>query len=380
MLGLSALKAIVRKSKNQYARWERERRFEAARQSTTAKTKLPFRLVYAFREHTFDVHSGEMALHLLKTYEPVEVICYGAGERERGKQHLTTGHFMRAIDEFRPDAIFSFDKFLLPEEMKALKARGIILFGTSTGFNSFDADVFPQSQVMEMLRMYDAYGVAYAPHVARLVNAGVRAEEFALWGDTDLFRPLGLERDIDVLFVGTNTGLSRPYRQPILERLGKAVTLTIAGPTEHFTEIPGAKLLGPVTSKVKINELFNRAKIVLGSDRLIEEVAASNRKPGQIFFYDDVGYQVKDRTPCVLASGACYLVEDHPENRRLFKDGEELVLWSDAEDLIVKTKRLLADPALRRRIGEQGRARVIRDYSVAVRAKHMIERIEQSRE
>jgi spore maturation protein CgeB len=165
----------------------------------------------------------------------------------------------------------------------------------------------------------------------------------------------------------------------VLEKVSRALKLTVAGPSGQFRELPLARCLGPVDSKEEINLLFNRAKMVLGFDRLVEEVAVCNRKPHQVFSYSDVTHQVKDRSTCVLASGACYFVEDHPENRRLFQDGEDLVLWKDADDLVEKLKRYANDPAERARIGENGRRRVMGGLSVAARAKQMIARFEALR-
>jgi glycosyltransferase involved in cell wall biosynthesis len=83
--------------------------------------------------------------------------------------------------------------------------------------------------------------------------------------DTSIFRPLGMERDIDVLYVGTIND-AKGYDN-LIERFGKD-RVTFAGPNHLGRPIQG-KWLGPVANE-KLPELYNRAKIFAHLPKWIE--------------------------------------------------------------------------------------------------------------
>jgi glycosyltransferase involved in cell wall biosynthesis len=65
-----------------------------------------------------------------------------------------------------------------------------------------------------------------------------------------------------------------------------------------------------------------------------------------------------------LARGRAVLASDIPGNRALVDDGVTGLLFDGADALRAQAARLVRDPALRTRLGEAGRARVAREYSV----------------
>jgi glycosyltransferase involved in cell wall biosynthesis len=77
----------------------------------------------------------------------------------------------------------------------------------------------------------------------------------APWIDTDRFRPLGLSRDIDVLYVGTIS--RRKGYQHLLDRFGPS-RLTFAGPNALGEPVQGS-YLGPVPYD-DLPVLYNRAR------------------------------------------------------------------------------------------------------------------------
>lgn len=372
-LGLA--RKLYWKAKAFKGRHDREKLFARASAEPRIRETLPFRLAFIYKDNPFELHSRDMALHLLRNYTPVKAVSLGSEERLRGQAHLTTPRLLREVDAFAPEVIFAFDRLLSREEVEHFKKKGAILITSSEGFNSFDMDALPQTEALELLKLFDAYLLAYEPHVPFLRSQGYPAEPYPLWADPEVFRPLHVEKDIDVLFIGTNSGNSRPYRDPILKKLAENFRLTCAGPKNQFQHL-NARCLGFVGDKDEVNRLFNRSRAVIGFDRLVYEVNASNARKGMKFKYD-MGFQIKDRTTCAMASGACYFVEDHEENRRLFRAGEEVVLWTDGDDLVTKIKGLLDKPAELERIGANARARVLRDYSVSRRATQLIERATQ---
>lgn len=83
--------------------------------------------------------------------------------------------------------------------------------------------------------------------------------------DPDRFRPLGLERDIDVLYVGTISEAKGYYE--LLERFGPE-RMTFAGPDQLGEPVQGT-YLGPV-SYDDLPALFNRARIFAHLPRWLE--------------------------------------------------------------------------------------------------------------
>jgi glycosyltransferase involved in cell wall biosynthesis len=59
-------------------------------------------------------------------------------------------------------------------------------------------------------------------------------------------------------------------------------------------------------------------------------------------------------------------------NRELVRDGENGFLAADAGEWVDALDRLLSDPALAARIGEEGRRTVLRDYSLDVVARRLV--------
>jgi glycosyltransferase involved in cell wall biosynthesis len=83
--------------------------------------------------------------------------------------------------------------------------------------------------------------------------------------DPDAFRPLGIERDIDVLYVGTISE-AKGYRN-LLERFG-ASRLTLAGPNALGEPVQGT-WLGPVAYE-DLPRLYNRARTFAHLPRWLE--------------------------------------------------------------------------------------------------------------
>jgi spore maturation protein CgeB len=77
-----------------------------------------------------------------------------------------------------------------------------------------------------------------------------------------------------------------------------------------------------------------------------------------------------------MGAGACYLVEKHPEIEKRFKDGEEIILWDNYDELAVKVKFLLQDANEYKQIGVNAYARCFLEHSVSVRTGQFIELME----
>ena len=75
-------------------------------------------------------------------------------------------------------------------------------------------------------------------------------------------------------------------------------------------------------------------------------------------------------------AGAFLITNAHPELQRFFTPGEELETFSDAGDMIAKIRHYLENDDARAAVAVRGRARCLRDHSLAASAaafEHVIE-------
>lgn len=63
--------------------------------------------------------------------------------------------------------------------------------------------------------------------------------------------------------------------------------------------------------------------------------------------------------------GACYLTESAPGLDELFEPGREIETYASPAELVEKARRLQGDPALRRRLRENGQRRALADHTIA---------------
>jgi spore maturation protein CgeB len=176
---------------------------------------------------------------------------------------------------------------------------------------------------------------------------GIRNVEFiANCGYDHYFRPLGLERDIDVLFTGKSyLGLSAfPFAE---QRLDFATRVNaILGPRfrvvgESWEPLGLANYSPARVPEWDVNVLNNRAKIVLAYD------AAQTQDFTSI------------RTCNALLSGSFVVIRRYPGIEKFYVNGEHLVWFDDNEEGLRVVQRYLADPEARQRIGEAGRRHVL---------------------
>jgi spore maturation protein CgeB len=84
--------------------------------------------------------------------------------------------------------------------------------------------------------------------------------------------------------------------------------------------------------------------------------------------------RITQRTMEIAAMGRPMLAEKTDEHDDHFLDGEEYLGFTTDEDLVAKARALLADAALRKRMGERGRERcLVSGYSSDERARQMVE-------
>ncbi len=144
-----------------------------------------------------------------------------------------------------------------------------------------------------------------------------------------------LGKAIDVCFVGARYGI----RQGLVEALQKAGIRVQA----YGSGWPNGRI-----ANADIPRLFAQSKIVLG----VGTVGHSRRL-----------FHLKMRDFDGPMSGSCYVTNDNPDLRRLYHLGEEIAVYSDAEDCVRVVRHLLANDSEREEIARRGAARARAEHT-----------------
>jgi hypothetical protein len=154
-------------------------------------------------------------------------------------------------------------------------------------------------------------------------------------GNPHVHRPLGLVRDIDVVFVGQRYG-ERPAVVERLRRTGINIQTFGAGWDA-----------GPISTEEMVR-VWNRSRIVLGFS-------------GVLNHHDT--FCLKGRDFEVPMSGACYLTEHHAELATQYEIGQEIVTYRELDELQEIVRDLLADPVRTEAIRRAGLARALKHHT-----------------
>jgi hypothetical protein len=315
-----------------------------------------------------------MLAYLRRTYADVPFLGFSRHEKPRDNPALGAEKLMRGVNRAQPETLFAYDSPLSIEEMNFLQAGGIPVASNTVGLDSFFCGgAATQAEAFEILRAYRWYFVNHAPHVPRLRAEGVNAIALPMAYEPRWFHPLpGEAPRYDVLFVGDIDTPLNSNRRALLERISRHFRVTMLSYRSH--RIDGVEHIGVAINPYQLNRILNRARLVLGSDRL-GDLSALNRLPEQTIFYEDEFY-IRQRVYLVLGAGTCYLVERHPEIARQFEDGREIVLWDDEDELCDRIAYYLAHDDERRAVGLAGHRRVRAEYTTERLMTRMLREME----
>ncbi len=165
---------------------------------------------------------------------------------------------------------------------------------------------------------------------------GCPAVFFPEASDAELFHPMPeLGKAHEVTFVGMNYG--------IRAQLVEALRRTDISVTTYGSGWPNGRI-----DTEEVPHLFAQSKLILG-----------------------VGGVGQSRTLCAFKlrdfdgpmSGSCYLTQDNPDLHRVFRVGEEIVVYSTTQELVNKASSLLLDDRFREAIAAMGRARCAAEHT-----------------
>jgi spore maturation protein CgeB len=317
---------------------------------------------------------------------------------------LTAAHQEAPIDLFFS---YFYSVCASPETIRRIGDMGIVTMNWyCNGSYQFDlvseiAPAYDFSLVPEEFRLDDYRRVGANP---------IYCQEAA---NPDIYRPMAVDRDRDVVFVGARYGERPAYIRRLVEagievrvfgpgwlrpapkpsagrgpsaslpgrfrrRLRRLATPdgwrqiarraglasappTVASPGSRPTHRPSdlvspdglpLEVCGPRLTDDEMVEMYSRARISLGFSTV-----------GQTHLDAERIVQVRLRDFEAPMSGAFYMVEEMPELRQFYEVGREIVTYDGPEDLVEKCRYYLAHDEERERIRLAGHARALRDHT-----------------
>ncbi len=258
--------------------------------------------------------------------------------------------FADYIDQIKPDLIFCIHGYQFGEF--ALKNSKSVKVGWWIEPNPNLNDVLNFSKLFDLYLSYDSQTVEL------LTSYRIRSEYQSHVASTADFYPIpDLKKDIDVLFYGSWS----PWREEVLfSAYQETKNIALFGNDwikncSLFTKkelnnvLHGKEVLGS-----NLNIVMNRAKIVLGAQRL-----------------RNVTTGVDTRAFDALASGALLLTDAPNDLYRHFKNDEDLIVYDCSADISLKIRAILNGDIDVGVISKSGREKVLQSLTY----KNLCERV-----
>jgi len=284
-------------------------------------------------------------------------------------------HLERLIEKERPDAVIVFtvpmahfrgiathlrDRFGIPvafydgDVPMSLPEFG----GMDTGFNYYHgAD--PSE--------YDLVLSNSEGGIPRLLELGARRAEAVLWGaDPEFFRPMAVEKEMDVFFYGYGDKFRRDWVQAMIGEPSRAdprVDFALGG-RDFQGDTGGAREIGDVPFNV-----FTRA---ISASRINLNVT---RRP-----HATVSGSSTCRPFELAAAGAAIVSNPHEGIEQWFEPESEILVVENAEEALAAYHRLLDDPGEAEAMGARARERVLDEHTYAHRARQVLRLLELTTE
>ncbi len=194
----------------------------------------------------------------------------------------------------------------------------------------------------------------------RLLELGARRAEHLFWGaDPELFRPLDVPKEHDVIFYGYGDKFRRDWMRRMVaepsERMPEAAFVLAGG--DFKGELGRARELGWVP--------VNLLSRVISSCRINLNIG---RRP-----HATVPASSTSRLFELASAGATIVSNPYAGIERWFEPGRELLVVESADEAVETYRELLADPAAAEELGRRARERVLDEHTYAQRARRLLE-------
>lgn len=187
----------------------------------------------------------------------------------------------------------------------------------------------------DICRYFDLCWTSTEDALEKYCVEGARPIYLPEGANPDIHKPYGLERTIDVSFVGQCYG----NRAAVIDELSRRGIIV---ESYGFGWPKGA------VDVEEMARLYSRSKINLGF--------------GGVEGHPDT-YCLKGRDFEIPMSGGLYLTEDHPELAHAFKPGQEVLTYTGLNDLEKKIRYYIAHPDEAQEIRHKGYERALREHT-----------------
>jgi hypothetical protein len=196
----------------------------------------------------------------------------------------------------------------------------------------------------------------------RLRELGARRAEAVFWAaDPNLFRPLPVEKDVDVFFYGYGDKFRRDWMRELIGEPSRRLPDAdfALGGADFLGDIGRARTLGVVPFNA-FNHAIASARINLNVTRRAHASvrASSTARPFEL-----------------AMAGAAIVSNPVDGIDTWFEPGRELLVASDADEATAVYRELLADPGRAEELGARARERALDEHTYAQRARRLLELI-----
>ena len=277
-------------------------------------------------------------------------------------------HLERLVEAERPDAVVVFTVPMahlrgIPSHLRERFGIPVVFYdgdvpmslpefgGMDTGFNYYHgAD--PSE--------YDLVVSNSEGGLERLRELGARRAEAIFWGaDPEFFRPLPVEKTMDVFFYGYGDKFRRDWREAMVGEPSRAAPeFDFALGGRDFQGDTGlARQVGDVPFNV-FSHAISEARVNLNITRRSHATvfASATARPFEL-----------------AAAGAAIVSNPYLGIERWFEPGRELMVVESAEEALAAYRSLLADPGEAEAMGQRARERVLDEHTYAHRARQLLE-------
>lgn len=242
--------------------------------------------------------------------------------------------------ESRADLIFMYVSGALvePETMAALRHHGVPLVNLALNDKEHFVSKIRGGRAFgarDICRYFDLCWTSTEDALIKYCVEGARPIYLPEGANPEIHKPYDVEKTVDVSFVGQCYG----NRSAVIDELSRQ---GIAVET-HGIGWPN----GPLAMEDMV-KLYSRSKINLGF--------------GGVEGHRDT-FCLKGRDFEIPMSGGLYLTENHPELSFAFRPGEEILTYSNIDDLIQKIRYYLRHPDEAEVIRKKGHHRALHEHT-----------------
>lgn len=258
--------------------------------------------------------------------------------REKSRRAFNALALQKA-EIYRPDLIFIYNGDILESEtVRRFREKSKVAVWMLDG-------AFRHPDSVAIAPEVDAYFCFENSDVEKLESFGVNASFLPQGYDPEVYYPLSLERDIDILFVGALYGYPERIRLLTLlaEQLGRQYIIKVYGRYKPIFKNPLKWMLREKRNifmnknvlPAEVNRLYNRAKVCINIHHA-QSVEGANPKVFEI-----------------CGAGAFQVVDYNPFIASIYPDNEVAMFHSDEDFLYKITESLSTDVSTRREAAYQ---------------------------